>query len=385
VARVQARATAGRHGGLEAPDMPGGGDRFAGLRWRVRVMGLVAALAIGGLWAGHVVLDHAAAGWSFGLTLWVAGGALLGLGVFGLLEALVAGALGKVTAEIAATQRGLEDHARQADSALQELQRNHRQAEETADALARAVRQAEIANRTKTEFLANMSHELRTPLNAIIGFAEILKDELRGPGHPSYKAYARDIYESGTLLLAVINDILDLSKIEAGRQELHLDDVAPMQIVRSCVNLVRERAHGAGVQLMLLGGAEAFDPMRGDPIKLKQILLNLLSNAIKFTPRGGTVTVGVKRQTSALTEFVVADTGIGMRREDIPTALEPFRQVDNSLARRYEGTGLGLPLARALTELHGGTLTIESEPRQGTTVSITIPRGIAALQPEAAD
>ncbi len=349
------------------------------------MLGAGAVLSIAALAAVHVLLDHDQDAWSIGTLVWALGGAAAGMVGFALIEFLFMNALSEAAHEIELAQRGLENHARQASAALEELQRDNRRAEETADELARAVRQAEIANRTKTEFLANMSHELRTPLNAIIGFSEILKDELRGPGHPSYKVYAKDIYESGTLLLAVINDILDLSKIEAGRQELHLDDVPPMQIVRSCVNLVRERAHSAGVQIALLGATQPFDEVRCDPIKLKQILLNLLSNAIKFTPRGGSVTVGVARQTSAITEFVVADTGIGMRREDIPTALEPFRQVDSSMSRRYEGTGLGLPLARALAELHGGTLTIDSEPKQGTTVCVAIPRGIAVVQPAAAD
>ena len=316
---------------------------------------------------------------AFGASLgwWTLGGLALGALAFGLLEALPMRALRRSIGAVEDTQGRLMAQIVATDRAYEDLQRNHREAEETADALSRAVRQAEIANRTKTEFLANISHELRTPLNAIIGFSEILKDELRGPSHPSYKGYAKDIHDSGTLLLAVINDILDLSKIEAGRQELKLESVPPMQIVRSCATLVRERAMGAGVKLSVAGG-EGLDDINADPIKLKQVLLNLLSNAIKFTPRDGTVTVGVLRQSAASTEFVVVDTGIGMKREDIPVALEPFRQVDSTLARRYEGTGLGLPLARALTELHGGTLTIESEQSRGTTVTVSIPRGVVA-------
>jgi signal transduction histidine kinase len=309
--------------------------------------------------------------------LWSLAGLAIGLGLFGLLEFLPLRALRQSINALEESQQNLQHQITENYFAFEELQRNHRETEEATDALARAVRQAEIANRTKTEFLANMSHELRTPLNAIIGFSEILKDEMRGPGHPSYKSYAKDIHDSGTLLLSVINEILDLSKIEAGRQQLNVEELAPMQIVGSCVNLVRERAHGAGVNLVTVGAREPFDEIRGDATKLKQILLNLLSNAIKFTPRGGTVSVGVTRQTPSVTEFVVADTGIGMRREDIPVALEPFRQVDSTLARKFEGTGLGLPLARALAELHGGSLSVESEPGKGTTVTVAIPRGIA--------
>jgi len=321
-----------------------------------------------------VTVEHAL---SLALVWWSIGGLALGALAFGLLELLPMRALRRGLGAVEDAQGRLMAQVAATDAAYEDLQRNHREAEETADALSRAVRQAEIANRTKTEFLANISHELRTPLNAIIGFSEILKDEMRGPSHPSYKSYAKDIHDSGTLLLAVINDILDLSKIEAGRQELNLELVPPMQVVRSCATLVRERALGAGVKLAIAGD-DALADINADPIKLKQVLLNLLSNAIKFTPRDGTVTVGVLRQSSASTVFIVADTGIGMRREDIPVALEPFRQIDSTLARRYEGTGLGLPLARALTELHGGELTIESEQNRGTTVTVTIPRGLVA-------
>jgi len=320
---------------------------------------------------------------SFALVWWMLGGIALGALAYGLLELLPMRALRRGLGAVEDAQGRLIAQIAATDAAYEDLQRNHREAEETADALSRAVRQAEIANRTKTEFLANISHELRTPLNAIIGFSEILKDEMRGPSHPSYKGYAKDIHDSGTLLLAVINDILDLSKIEAGRQELNLEIVPPMQIVRSCATLVRERALAAGVKLAIAGG-DGLEDISADPIKLKQVLLNLLSNAIKFTPRDGTVTVGVLRQSSAVTDFVVADTGIGMKREDIPIALEPFRQIDSTLARRYEGTGLGLPLARALTELHGGQLEIESEQNRGTTVTVSVPRGISAAAARAA-
>ena len=318
------------------------------------------------------------------LGVWMA--IALGLGIWGaiiaLLELLPLRALRRTIDALQSTQRHLEHQVVETNHAYAELQNHHRNAEETADALARAVRQAEIANRTKSEFLANMSHELRTPLNAIIGFSEIIKDELRGAHHPSYREYAKDIHDSGTLLLAVINDILDLSKIEAGKQQLNVEAVSAHTVVASCLGLVRERARGAGINLTV--DAKGYDTpeLEADPLKLKQILLNLLSNSIKFTPRGGTITVGARNGAAGIVEFTVADTGIGMKSAEIPLALEPFRQIDSSYGRKYQGTGLGLPLARALAELHGGTLAIESEPGKGTSVTVAIP--VAAAQSDEA-
>ncbi|MCK6450830.1 MAG: HAMP domain-containing histidine kinase [Alphaproteobacteria bacterium] len=313
-----------------------------------------------------------------GLLLWCLGGLAIGACVLLVLETLPMRALRHSLTSVEQTQLSLEQLATETTFAYEELQRHHRDAEETADALARAVRQAEIANRTKSEFLANMSHELRTPLNAIIGFSEIIKDELRGAHHPSYREYAKDIHDSGTLLLAVINDILDLAKIEAGKQQLNLESVSAHAIVSSCVVLVRERARSSGIALNAEAMGSGAPELEADPIKLKQILLNLLSNAIKFTPRGGTITVAAREGASGTVEFSVADTGIGMQASDIPLALEPFRQIDSSYGRKYQGTGLGLPLARALAELHGGTLAIQSEPGKGTTVTVAVP--VAASQ-----
>jgi signal transduction histidine kinase len=317
------------------------------------------------------------------LALWCLAGLVIGGAVLAMLELLPIRALRRSIATLEQTQKSLEQQATETTYAYEELQRHHRDAEETADALARAVRQAEIANRTKSEFLANMSHELRTPLNAIIGFSEIIKDELRGASHPSYREYAKDIHDSGTLLLAVINDILDLSKIEAGKQQLNIEQVSPHTVVTACIGLVRERARGAGINLVVDSKAYGTPELEADPIKLKQILLNLLSNAVKFTPRGGTITVGARSVGRSMIEFSVADTGIGMKASEIPLALEPFRQIDSSYGRKYQGTGLGLPLSRALAELHGGTLAIESEPGQGTKVTVTIPTVMAPSKDEA--
>ncbi len=240
-------------------------------------------------------------------------------------------------------------------------------------ALRQAKEQAELADRAKSQFLANMSHELRTPLNAIIGFAEIMTDRLFGPiGDPRYEEYARDIRESGRHLLTLINDILDLSKIEARQANLREEQVEIADLFTACARLVSERAQRGGVDLDVMS-AEAVPAVWADRVKLKQILLNLLSNAIKFTPSGGTVRMTAARTPAGDVALAVADTGIGMRTQDIPLALQPFRQIESTLARRHEGTGLGLPLTKAIVEMHGGTLSIVSTPGGGTTVTATLP------------
>ena len=244
-----------------------------------------------------------------------------------------------------------------------------------AEALREAKQAAESASRSKSEFLANMSHELRTPLNAIIGFADIIQKEMFGPMNVAqYKEYAGDIATSGGNLLAIINDILDMSKIEAGRLDLRDDDVDVATVVASCLRLIVPRAEEAGVAVdgPIL---PALPRLRADELRIKQILLNLLSNAVKFTPPSGRVAVTAGLLPEGQFEIAVSDTGIGMSSEQIEIALEPFRQVDNSLARRSQGTGLGLPLVKAFTELHGGRMRIHSVPGLGTTVAIRLPVG----------
>ncbi len=238
----------------------------------------------------------------------------------------------------------------------------------------RGKEEAEVANRAKSEFLANMSHELRTPLNAIIGFAEIIMGEVLGPvGNEKYRDYAKDISDSGQHLLEIINDILDLSKIETGQVVLHEEEIDVPESVRACLKLIRERARSAGVDLVADFESETCPILFADRRMLKQILVNLLSNAVKFTPHGGRVTVSVDGDSAAGYILTIADTGIGIAPQDIPKALARFAQIDARLDRRFEGTGLGLPLSKAFVELHGGSLELESEVGVGTTVTIRFP------------
>lgn len=240
--------------------------------------------------------------------------------------------------------------------------------------LLRTKEEADFANRSKTEFLANMSHELRTPLNAIIGFSEIIRDQLFGPvGQDQYVEYAGDIHDSGQLLLSLINDILDMSKIEAGKRELAETVMSVEDVVRSVSRLVAARAKAGKVKLTV-SIPSVFPFFRAEERAIKQILTNLMTNAIKFTPEGGTVSLSVGLNPKDEMIIVVSDTGIGMSAEEIPIAMAPFGQIENALSRKNQGTGLGLPLTRALVELHGGTLALESEVGKGTIVSLTFPK-----------
>ncbi|MBT3369146.1 MAG: HAMP domain-containing histidine kinase [Rhodospirillaceae bacterium] len=225
---------------------------------------------------------------------------------------------------------------------------------------------ASAAHRAKSEFVANISHELRTPLNAINGFSEIIKDQAFGPvENEHYLEYANDIHLSGSRLLEIINDILDLSKLETGSMSLAAERVDVREIVSSVVDTTQARADEAGVALQkILSDAPAY--LLADRQLLKQILSNLLSNAVKFTPLGGEVAVEVKFAPNNDLVMIVDDNGIGMSPEDIAMAKVPFGQADASLARRFEGTGLGIPLVKSLIELHGGSFRLQSEVSVGT-------------------
>ena len=237
--------------------------------------------------------------------------------------------------------------------------------------LADKGRQLEIATQHKSEFLANMSHELRTPLNAIIGFSEALVEKLFGELNAKQEDYLKDIHSSGRHLLSLINDILDLSKIEAGRMELELSAFDVPSALQNAMSLVRERAQQHDIALTLRVDP-ALGELQADERRFKQILLNLLSNAVKFTPYGGRVEVSARLDANAL-EVSVSDTGVGIAREDQATVFEEFRQVGQRDSRKQEGTGLGLTLARRFVELHGGRLWLESEPGKGSTFSFTLP------------
>ena len=231
---------------------------------------------------------------------------------------------------------------------------------------------AEAANRAKSEFLANMSHELRTPLNAIIGFSEVLKSQVFGPLTERYRAYAGDIFTSGSHLLELINEILDLSKLEAGQFELHEEAIDIRDAINGCLRLVETQAERGKIRLSS-AIEDGIPRVRADDRRLRQVLINLLSNAVKFTPEGGRVWLSCFRRGNQLA-IAISDSGIGMAPEDIPKALEPFGQIDSKISRKYEGTGLGLPLAKHLVEVHGGTLAVESRINAGTTVTILLPR-----------
>lgn len=255
---------------------------------------------------------------------------------------------------------------------IKELEKTKRELQETTKSLSTALEVASASSQAKSQFLATMSHELRTPLNAIIGFSELLRAQTLGPvGNPRYIEYASDINQSGNHLLSLINDVLDFSKVEAGRLVLHEELVDIGDLLHGCLRLMSQRAVEANIKITTELPAE---PLLAtlDHRRIKQIALNLLSNALKFTLNGGELKITLARQEDGIC-ITFSDTGVGMSPEQIPLALETFGQVDSGLNRKQEGTGLGLPLCRLLTEAHGGRLEIESVVDQGTSIKVHLP------------
>jgi signal transduction histidine kinase len=258
------------------------------------------------------------------------------------------------------------------DQHISELEATKVELEQTAEKLSLAAKAATAADQAKSQFLASMSHELRTPLNAILGFSEILKDQSAAPTEGDrVRAYAKNIFDSGTHLLALIDEILDISKLDAGRLDLREEPLDVGVVVASCMNLTEIHAAKANIRLESAVPAN-FPLLNADDRRIRQILLNLLSNAIKFTEEGGRVQVSARAGQDGIA-IAVSDTGIGMAEKEIPVALSRFGQINSSLSRRHTGTGLGLPLSKGLAELHGGTLSIESAAGVGTTVTVLFP------------
>jgi signal transduction histidine kinase len=248
----------------------------------------------------------------------------------------------------------------------------HLERETVYEATRVAKDEAEAASRAKSEFLANMSHELRTPLNAVIGFSQAMLGQIKGPLNEHYRGYAKDISDGGSHLLAIITDILDLSKAEAGKLDLTeepVDIAAVIEQARRFVQLRADEAHHA----IVVSDNRDLPPIVADALRLKQIVINLLSNAVKFTPPGGRIEIDAAFDARVGFTVAVRDNGIGIAPEHLRKVMEPFSQVEGALNRRHEGSGLGLALAAKMAKLHGGTLSIDSVPGHGTTVTVTLP------------
>ncbi len=265
----------------------------------------------------------------------------------------------------------------------------HAEASVREQKLAKALGQAQLVasleqeNRAKTEFLANMSHELRTPLNAILGFSETIKLEIFGPlGSPRYKDYLEDISSAGTHLLSLVNDILDLSRVELDGMPIATHKIDFAHVCNNCLAIIRDRAERGRVGLHFKS-RPPFPDVETDERRLKQVLINLLNNAVKFTRPGGDVVLEISPGADGGVMLRIADTGIGMSREEIAQAQQPFWQADTGLNRAFEGAGLGLALVRELLRLMQGDLTIESTPGVGTVVTVKLPQTIDSAQPQA--
>jgi signal transduction histidine kinase len=284
-----------------------------------------------------------------------------------------------VTERTTTSGRVLQIHRRaMPDGAVVSLYSDITERKASEEQMAQALSQAELANRAKSDFLANMSHELRTPLNAIIGFAEAVSCELLGPVRDKKQLeYIKDIHSSGLLLLSIINDVLDMSKIEAGKLELARESVPVQPLVGEAIRMVSERARARQLTLVVALPKEEIS-VWADERAIKQILLNLLSNAVKFSHEGGQIDIRASLDEAGDLVLEVEDYGIGMAANEIDRALEPFGQAKPAVTKTHGGTGLGLPIAKGLTKAHGGTLIVQSTPRRGTLVRIRIPQQSAS-------
>ncbi|MEQ8355035.1 MAG: ATP-binding protein [Kiloniellaceae bacterium] len=310
-------------------------------------------------------LSYAAAGVCLAAVVLIAALILLLLRQTGQFAAL--------TAQLSNAGDTLKRDSNASQEATQALQQQLSEALTQLRAARDKASQADRANQAKSAFLAMMSHELRTPLSAIIGFAELIEHQSMGPvGNSKYQDYACDIRQSGQHLLGIINDILDLSKVESGRETLREQTIPADELFNGIRVLLEGRPQEAGVKLVFDFPGD-LPAIHADKRRLTQILVNLLSNAIKFTPAGGTVRLRCWATAGSGFVFQAIDNGVGIAREDIPVALSVFGQIDNSACEAARGTGLGLPLAKALAELHGGTLDLQSEAGKGTTVTLRMP------------
>lgn len=286
--------------------------------------------------------------------------------------------------ELIARGKSLEHTINELEMVQVKLEENSVALVQMAEELSEAKSGAETANRTKSEFLANMSHELRTPLNAVIGFSEALQAGLAGDLTGKQAEYVSDIHGSGRHLLGLINDVLDLSKIELGGLAMAEDPVDLAKCIHDCVRLVQDRGNGAPLEIEV-SGLTNLPLLRADERRVRQVLLNLLTNAAKFTDAGGTIRVLAGVENNACLFFTVTDTGVGMSASEIETALAMFGQVESGLNRNHDGSGIGLPLCMALMEGHGGELRIESEPGVGTSVTAIFPEERVLVTGQSAD
>ncbi|HYE50594.1 MAG TPA: PAS domain S-box protein [Azospirillaceae bacterium] len=266
----------------------------------------------------------------------------------------------------------LARHVAELEASRRQLQQNAARLEELAERYVQEKLRAEESSLAKSRFLSSMSHELRTPLNSILGFSDILRKPDSGPADERLRSFADDIHAAGTYLLDLINDILDMSKIEAGKYELRLTAAATARLIEDTVRMVRQNAADRKLELAVRIDPGVPDRIRADARAIRQVLLNLLSNAMKFTPEGGRIAVTAQADGGML-EVAVSDTGIGIAAEDLPRLGKPFEQLDTALNRHHQGSGLGLALSKSLVEMHGGALSVASQPGLGTTVTVTLP------------